>query len=106
MSILGNIHIAIGDYERARVLHEECQGIFDEIGDPMGQAHGLHSLSLVAFRQSDYEASEQFSRQALAIFSRFGVPYGISKTLNNLGEIAWVTGEYERSKSIFWRHCP
>jgi tetratricopeptide (TPR) repeat protein len=101
MSILGNIHIALGDYDRALGFHEECQGIYEEIGDPIGQAHGLHSLSLIAFRQGDIELSEQYSRQALAIFSRFGVPYGISKTLNNLGEIAWVRGAYARSKGHF-----
>ena len=90
-----------GDYGSARTYQEESQTIFREIGDPLGIAHSLNNLGLVACAQGDYASSRANHEESLAIRRDIGDSLGIANSLEGFAALAAREHRSEQA-AVLW----
>jgi predicted ATPase/DNA-binding SARP family transcriptional activator/Tfp pilus assembly protein PilF len=90
-----------GDYEAARVLHEESLAISRELGDKQGIAWPLHHLGLMASRQGDYETARARHEESLTIWRELDNKGGIGWSLHQLGSVAREQGVYGVARALY-----
>ena len=89
-----------GDYEAARVFHEESLAIFRELGNKQGIAGSLKDLGRLAGAQGDYAAARALYEESLAISRELGDRQGSGWTLNDLGNLAGAQGDYGAARTF------
>jgi predicted ATPase/DNA-binding SARP family transcriptional activator len=90
-----------GDYEAARVLHEESLLIQRELGDKAGIAWSLHRLGWVAACLGDYKAVRAHFEKSLASFQELGNEGGIAHALHGLGMVLSTQGDWEAARALY-----
>jgi non-specific serine/threonine protein kinase len=73
-----------GDFDAARLLHEESLAIHRERGDREGIAHALNSLGMVFHAKGDFETARAMKAESLATMRELGDEWGTAAGLNNL----------------------
>jgi predicted ATPase/DNA-binding SARP family transcriptional activator/class 3 adenylate cyclase len=89
----GNLTDVQGDYEAARLLHEEALGIREEIDDKRGVAGSLNNLAIIAGAQGDFERGRSLLEKALKINRETGNRGWEATNLGNLGMVALHLGD-------------
>lgn len=77
-----------GDYEAAKVLHEESIGLYRDLGDDRGLAGALGNLGNLALNMEEYGTAEARYRSSLAIYRKLNDRQRAAYNLNNLGVVA------------------
>lgn len=98
---LGNLAFFQGDYDAARVSHEEALLLRRELGDTQGVAASLNNLGNAAVEQGDYPAARSYLEQAVAILRELDSKRWIAVTLGNLAAVVREQGEYDRARALF-----
>jgi tetratricopeptide (TPR) repeat protein len=78
---------------------EESLALSREIGDQMGLANTLHTLSWLFGAASEPEKAWRFGKESLTISRLGGHTYQIAHALNRLGATAFVRGDYAAAVS-------
>ena len=97
----GNLAKNQGDYEAARLLHEESLAIRRELGDTRGVAVSLHNLGFVAEQQGDYEKARALHEECLVIRRELRDKRGIAHSLLHLGNAASYQGDPAAARTLY-----
>ena len=94
---LGTIALDQGDYEQARLAHEERLALARATGDEENVAGALNSLGNVRLYQGSLRQAEALYVESLAFRHKQGNQRAIAATLNNLGLVAEYEGDQARA---------
>jgi predicted ATPase/class 3 adenylate cyclase/Tfp pilus assembly protein PilF len=92
-----NLARELGEYERARQLHQRGLDVCRRQSDIRGTAEALNNLGLVALYQAQHELAHQHSLAGLELFREVDDVGGIAAALNNLGNVARERGRPEEA---------
>jgi predicted ATPase len=90
-----------GDFERVRLLSEECLELSREAEDKQGIARSLRGLGRVATIHRDYAGAESLFEEALPFAREAGDEIATAELLNSLGEVARYQGDYGRARALY-----
>nr|CAA9265327.1 hypothetical protein AVDCRST_MAG63-2647 [uncultured Armatimonadetes bacterium] len=90
-----------GDYEGARVLHEEGLAIWRESGDRQHLSYALLGLGFVETAQENYDRAGALYDECLPLFREYADVWGVAWTLNNMGNVAWHRGDVVRARALY-----
>ncbi|MHB8577765.1 MAG: tetratricopeptide repeat protein, partial [Dehalococcoidia bacterium] len=93
LNTLGQLIWRHGEYDAARLLHEEALTIAEERDDTLGVARALTNLGVVAHVQGNVVAARSHYEEALPNLRALDRPWDISLVLSNLGLILNRQGE-------------
>jgi tetratricopeptide (TPR) repeat protein len=85
LTILGYSQQALGQIERAILLHQEALEIANQAGDRPCEIANLNHLSRIAIGQKDYPLAISFSQRALILARQTGDKLGEANALTNVG---------------------
>jgi tetratricopeptide (TPR) repeat protein len=85
LTILGYSQQALGQIERAIVLHQEALEIANRAGDRACEIANLNHLSRIAIGQKDYSQAVSYSQRALISARQTGDKLGEANALTNVG---------------------
>jgi tetratricopeptide (TPR) repeat protein len=85
LTILGYSQQALGQIERAIVLHQEALEIANRAGDRPCEIANLNHLSRIAIGQKDYPQAISYSQRALISARQTGDKLGEANALTNIG---------------------
>ncbi len=97
LNAAGNLARDLGDYRRARALHEGCLALRRELGAPRGIASSLNNLGVIARDRGDAEATVRLCQESFDLFSAAGDRHGAAIALISLGAAAGQQGDLERA---------
>jgi predicted ATPase/Tfp pilus assembly protein PilF len=100
LSAAGILACRQGDYEVARVLHEESLTLKGRLGDRTGTANSLNDLAYVADEQGDWPAARARLEEALALSREQGDRQSIARSLSNLGFVMRRQDEYAAARVL------
>src|SRR3712207_7836072 len=83
----GNFAWFQGDYERAKVLHEEALALYQSLEDKAGAAPALLNLGVLALYQSDFTTARARFEQCLGLFQAVGNIRGVAQSFTVLGVV-------------------
>lgn len=94
------VHLAKGDYTRARALLEENLLLYSALGKPYRTAYPLFDLARLLFfsRHHDQAKTSAMAEESLALFQEVGNRRLIAYLLSLLGEIHLQQGEPARAR--------
>lgn len=109
LSNLADIVKIQGEYELARLLHQETSRLFEQLGDRIGVAWSLSHQADLAREQEDVERARSLYEQALARFRTLQHSPGIASCLHDLANLAvqacdnaTATRLYGESLKLYW----
>src|SRR4029077_49889 len=85
---LGDIALELSSFQDARTRFDEALPLYQQMGDPLGQANCILGLTEVALRLSLYVDARIRINEALALYRQVGDPLGEANCFYNLGNIA------------------
>ena len=91
----------MGDYGRARELHEQHRAICEALGDRAGVAAACGNLGNCYGSTGDYGRARELHEQQRAICEALGDRAGVARACGNLGNCYFSTGDYGRAISYF-----
>ncbi|MFJ3498436.1 BTAD domain-containing putative transcriptional regulator [Streptomyces sp. NPDC086091] len=91
----------IGRQDAARQHLVDALALFEDLGDPDGQARSHGNLALILTRKGENQAALTHVRRAVELFEAAGDPAAQASALNNLGWMCAQTGAYDEAL----RHC-
>lgn len=108
LKMLGDIHIALGEYTNAREAYSKALALRRELDDRRAQAEVLACLSFVLLYQarveSEFAQILQYSDETLSLSRQLGDKSLEAQALNTIGKISYKRGqpdaalkEYERA---------
>jgi tetratricopeptide (TPR) repeat protein len=85
LTILGYSQQALGQIERAIILHQEALEIANRAGDRPCEIANLNHLSRISIGQKDYQQAISYSQRALILARQTGDKLGEANALTNVG---------------------
>ena len=101
LSGLGVLLEATGDYERAKICHEEALVLYREVGDEPGIAEALENLGIIASSKGDLARSRSIREEVLALRRTMGDLRGIAVALINLGNVNYVEKDSDGAIALY-----
>jgi tetratricopeptide (TPR) repeat protein len=98
LNAAGMFSFALGDYERARELHEQCLALERETGDRAAMASTLRTLGDAHLWLGEYERARELLRESLALTLEVGDELGAAAAMAGLGNVSLFLGEIEAGK--------
>jgi tetratricopeptide (TPR) repeat protein len=98
---LGNMHIRVGNYDKAKTCEQESLEIHQKLGDQSGIAATLHSLAIIEQDMGNYDGAKKLYVQSLEIKRKLGNELGLAVTLHQLGMIEHFRGNYDDAKRLY-----
>ncbi|MCU7821282.1 AfsR/SARP family transcriptional regulator [Kitasatospora sp. DSM 101779] len=95
---LGRANARMGRYEEADQLLRRAVPLFQELSDPLGEAHCHNSLTLVFERRHDFVSALAEATSALAKYRAAGNRTGQARALNNMGWCNTQLGRYPAAR--------
>lgn len=95
---LGRANARMGRYGEADQLLRRAVLLFQELGDPLGQAHCHNTLTLVFERQYDFVSALEEATSALAKYQAVDNRVGQARALNNMGWCNTRLGRYPTAR--------
>jgi tetratricopeptide (TPR) repeat protein len=102
---LGKLYYLQARYARAEELYLEAGRVYEEIGDPLGQARVLNGLASVAGSLLNYAGANQHLQVALRACRTAGDREGEAETLANLGTSLVLIGSADEGVSYLTEAC-
>jgi CHAT domain-containing protein/tetratricopeptide (TPR) repeat protein len=96
---LGFINILQGDREAGLKNTRTALGLWNELGDPRGQANALYNVGHIAYDQGDLDTALAYLNQALPL--QQNEPYGLAYTLTSMASIHAARGNLEAARKEF-----
>ncbi|MDX6324479.1 MAG: hypothetical protein QOK15_833 [Nocardioidaceae bacterium] len=89
------------ELERASQLMARARGVFQQIGDRVGEARSLNGAGIVADSAGRADESLDLLRSAVSIFEEIGDVAGRTDALDSLGTAFLHQGDWEGARRIF-----
>lgn len=98
----GNLARQQGDYEQAKLMHEQSLALFREMGDEytLWTARELDVLGEIAQYQGDYDLATDLHSESLTLRYEIGDKEGIAVSLGQLGVIALDRGRNQLAREL------
>jgi predicted ATPase/Tfp pilus assembly protein PilF len=98
----GNLARQQGDYEQAKLMHEQSLELFHGMGDEyqLWTARELDVLGEIAQYQGDYTLATNLHSESLEIRYKIGDKEGIAISLGQLGVIALDQGRIQQAREL------
>jgi tetratricopeptide (TPR) repeat protein len=90
-----------GDYAAARDLHEQCLGIYRELGEKRGVAATLNLLAVEALFQGDTATARSLFEENVAIWRELGDAAAVARSLGNLANVLKAGGDHVRAHAFY-----
>ncbi len=90
---LGDVHLRVAEYDRARQRYEEARPIYADIGARLGEANCIQFMGKVAIAEKKWAEAENLLKAGLQICVEINNIYGAAWALYDLGQIAEGQGE-------------
>ncbi|HEX3128438.1 MAG TPA: tetratricopeptide repeat protein [Thermoanaerobaculia bacterium] len=103
---LGDIALALSDYDAARARYEEALPLFSNVGSVLGKANCIQSLGNIALRRSDYDAARACYEAALPLFRNVGDIQGEANCIQSLGDIALDRLDHDAARACYEEALP
>jgi hypothetical protein len=101
LNSLGHIACTFGDWLGGRKLYEECQAIYEELGNEWGVAMSLSNQGKAAVFHGDHEAARSLQERSLAIMRKQGDQWAVAYSLVNLGMAARAHGDHAVARAHY-----
>ena len=98
---LGNGFMHVGEYARARELHEQHKAMAEELGDRRGVARACSGLGNLYYRTGEYALSRDMHEQCKAICEALGDRAGVATAWTNLANCYFAMGEHVRAEEMY-----
>lgn len=92
---LGVAHSDLRKYTTAIDYHERAHAIFEDLGDPHGQAWNLNNLGVIYVELNRLNEAADCFQRAMPMFRDTGEAQGEAICLNNLGDTARRLGQLD-----------
>ena len=89
-----------GDYEKAKMLHEQSLSLFSKIGYKLNIARQLNALGEIYHNLGDYIRSVDLHEASLSLRNEIEDKEGIAVSLRQLGVIARDRGQHQQSGQL------
>jgi len=106
--LAGRIHSAlglglrnVGEYARAREMHEQDRAMAEALGDRTGMARACGGLGLCYYGAGDYRRARELHEQDRAMCEALGDRAGVATACANLGNCYFSTGDYGRGREMY-----
>jgi predicted ATPase/class 3 adenylate cyclase len=104
LETLGWIHDAFGNYDDARLAHEQSLAVRDENGDPKIDGWGsMAGLCHLFVSSGQTEDAESMARELLDLGARHAVPRAEQLALHFLADSPLVSGDYAEAERRYLR---
>ena len=90
----------VGDYGRARELHEQDRAMAEARGDRAGVARACGNLGLCYESTGDHGRARELHEQHRAMAEAMGDRAGVAAACGNLGNCCESTGDYGRAREL------
>jgi predicted ATPase/class 3 adenylate cyclase len=90
-----------GHYERATALGEESVALFRQLGNKLGMARTLITLTAAAASRGDLEKAKNLVAESLQYSRETGDKIEISSALLHSGEVARSRGDYDAARLFY-----
>ena len=101
VTLIGNIHLALGDYHEALTASYQSVTLFQKIGYRPNEAITLGVIGNVFTRMGNYEKALKFHLQSLAIFQELDDQHNVASTLNNIAILYAELKDHEGALKYF-----
>ena len=97
----GEICWGMGQRDRASAVYEECQKLYEELGDEEGLDLTLRGIGRIALDVGDYAIARELYESSLKLQRKLGRTRNAAETLNNLGVVASLSGDHAAAMPLF-----
>ena len=101
LTLLGNAHFDLGDYETATEQLSEAAEITGRQGDLPVRARSLQGLGNVALRRGDLDAALSFFEESVSASKEIGDEDGVATRLVDVGLVRQKLGEVGAAAELF-----
>ena len=91
----------LGDYARARSLHEEALQLARQANDQGNEATTLANLAMIALEQCQYDEARRGYQESLTLTRKLGITVQMVIHLTFLAEVASAQGQPRRAARLF-----
>ena len=99
-SWLGNGFLNVGEYSRAREMHEQSKAILEEMGDRLGMAQACGNLGNCCDAMGDYVTGIEMHENSKAIYEELGDRVGLAKSCGGLGLCYGNMGDFVQARKM------
>lgn len=92
--------ITLGAYPEASTLAHEALVIYEEVGDPVGQALTVNALAMTEEIQLHWEAAAALYDTVIASWRNLGEPFHLGRALTLRAGVAFGQGDLERAVAL------
>jgi predicted ATPase/DNA-binding SARP family transcriptional activator len=89
LNAAGSLAYRQGDFDQARLLHEEALFLFEQAEEEIEIADSLLHLAILDMDQGDYVTAQQRLENTLSLCRTLSYEAGIARSLTRLGNLAW-----------------
>jgi tetratricopeptide (TPR) repeat protein len=100
LNTLGELARAAGDYERAKLMYEACQGISRETGEAIRENLTHENLGFVAYEEGNYLSAFELFALCIRGWIEIGVKQGIMTLLGTLAGPLAKMGKPEKAARL------
>jgi tetratricopeptide (TPR) repeat protein len=98
---IAEVHLELGNFEKANKLYSESEKIYRENGDELSVFYCLNSLGILNKLQGDYYKALEFYNKAFLIVDSLNDESGKAYIYNNIGNIYKSRGEFSKAMENF-----
>ena len=98
--ILHLVHTQLGSPDRV-AYRGLALALYEELGDPKGQASALNNMGIDAYYEGDWESAVDRYERSRKLYERIGDAPNVGITANNIGEILSDQGRLEEAEAMF-----
>ncbi len=100
LTLLGNVYVQLGEFDRARQFHERCAVACRSLGRRRGMATALHNLGVVHARLGERDEARETYMQSLRLSRRARDLGGVAMTLGNLANLQAESGDFAEAEKL------
>jgi adenylate cyclase len=101
LSIIGNIHQSLSDYQQALEYHHRSLEINEQLGIHQGMAGNYNNIGIVYFTLGDFNKALESYANALKINEEMDNKHPIARNLGNLGNVYQALNEYPKALECY-----
>ncbi len=96
---LGNVHQALGDFQKAISCQERALALMKQLGSHAGVGRALGNLGLTYSDMGEFAKALSYMEQSLALREKIGDRAGVAATLGNIGGVYEWLGDSAKALS-------
>ncbi len=99
--LLGQAHLALGDYELALAYAQRCLALADKTRDRRGLGVAFNLIAIIRNQQGEYGRAREAATRAMELFLETGEKRALASAQNNIGISHDMQGNYEKALDYY-----